>query len=105
MSSGFNAALQQGLAGTVVRVVDAYTVSRDQLRRPEAYGATNATTPACDLTPQRNPFGSSLVCNAGNVIAGDTSRYIFADSVHPTPYGYKLLADLVYDEIGRAGWR
>jgi phospholipase/lecithinase/hemolysin len=65
---------------------------------------------ACDLSAPRNPFatadaqGSSLVCNSSNLIAGDTSRYLFADSVHPTPYGHKLLAQLVTKELILAGW-
>ena len=29
---------------------------------------------------------------------------MFADTVHPTPYGYKLLADLVTTNLRQAGW-
>jgi phospholipase/lecithinase/hemolysin len=51
-----------------------------------------------------NPSGSSLFCNPSNVIAGDTSRYLFADGVHPTPYGHKLFAQFVNKELVLAGW-
>ena len=51
-----------------------------------------------------NAFGSSLVCNASNVISGDVSRYLFADTVHPTPYGYFLLAQLAANSLVAAGW-
>ena len=30
--------------------------------------------------------------------------YLFADNFHPTPYGHKLLAQLVTDRLAKAGW-
>ena len=56
------------------------------------------------LTVAKNPLGSSLVCSAGNVIAGDISKYLFADSVHPTPFGHSLLAKQVSDAMKAKGW-
>ncbi|HEY0844992.1 MAG TPA: SGNH/GDSL hydrolase family protein [Noviherbaspirillum sp.] len=104
MVTTFNSQLQQGLSGVDVLLVDAYTVSRDQNVNPSKYGITNATTPACDLSPAKNPLGSSLVCTRDTLIPGVTDNFQFADTVHPTPYGYKLLADLVTDELSRRGW-
>jgi outer membrane lipase/esterase len=106
MVTTFNTQLQTGLAGTAgVRIVDAYSDNRNQAANPASYSLTNVTTPACNLTsPTPNALGSSLVCNTSNVIAGDTSHYLFADSVHPTPYGYKLFAQLVTKELVLAGW-
>lgn len=102
----FNTQLQNGLAGVAgVTVVDAYADNRNQIANPASYALTNITTPACNLTkPSPNALGSSLVCNTTNVIAGDTSHYLFADTVHPTPYGYKLLAQLVTKSMVLAGW-
>lgn len=123
----FNTLLESELAGTPgVRVVDAFTDLRSQVANPAAYGLTNVTTPACNLNrasastltasdngfadPTKPNSGTSLVCNAGNTIkdAGgasiDVSKYLFADTVHPTPYGYKLLADLVTKNLTQAGW-
>lgn len=102
----FNTQLQNGLAGTPgVIIVDAYTDNRNQAANPNSYALTNVTTPACNLTaPTPNALGSSLVCNSSNLITGDTSHYLFADTVHPTPYGYKLLAQLVTKSMVIAGW-
>jgi len=89
----FNTQLKANLAtGPAVLFIDAYTTSRDQVANPAQYGLTNVTMPACDLTPLKNALGSSLVCNKTNLIPGVVKRYQFADSVHPTPYAYGLLA-------------
>lgn len=104
MVTTFNTQLQQGLSGTDVLLVDAYTAGREQLANPARYGLTNVTTPACDLAPEKNAFGSSLVCTKANVIAGAVDNFQYADTVHPTPYGYKLLADLVAEQMDKRGW-
>ncbi|HET8693341.1 MAG TPA: SGNH/GDSL hydrolase family protein, partial [Aquabacterium sp.] len=102
----FNTALTQGLANTDgVMIVDAYTASQEQHADPAHYGLTNVTQTACDLTnPATNPTSSSLTCKASNLIAGDTSHYLFADGVHPTPYGYKLFAQFVSAKLAARGW-
>jgi len=56
------------------------------------------------LSPAKNPLASALVCSAANVVAGDTSRYLFADTEHPTPYGNQLLSQMVSAELARLGW-
>jgi phospholipase/lecithinase/hemolysin len=105
MVTTFNTQLQGGLAGTPVVVVDAYTQGRDQVANPAQYSLTNVTTPACSATSPANPLaGSSITCTAASTIAGDTSRFLFADTVHPTPYGYQLLAQLVAVGMAKAGW-
>lgn len=108
MVTTFNAQLKAGLAGTEANVlyVDAYTASGDEAANPAAYGLTNTTAPACDLSAAKNPLGSSLVCNNANLIQSLASveHYQFADSVHPTPYGYQLLARLVATELVKKGW-
>lgn len=105
MTVTFNARLLADLVGKDnVLMIDNYTRFRDQVANPTAYGLTNVTTPACDLTPAKNALGSSLVCNANNLIAGDTSHYLFADSVHPTPFGYSLFTNFVTAELKKRGW-
>ncbi len=106
MVTTFNTQLTTGLAGTPgVIIVDAYADNRNQAVNPASYALTNVTTPACNLTaPSPNALGSSLVCNSSNVNTGDVSHYLFADTVHPTPYGYKLLAQLVTKSLVLAGW-
>lgn len=111
----FNSALAQGVTGMPeVVVVDAYTQSDNQAAAKEQYGLTNVTTPACDLNLLKTIlFESSLVCSsvgstAANIppttISGDVSHYLYADSVHPTPYGYQLLAQYVTQRMTEAGW-
>ena len=113
MTTAFNAALQAKLAGTPgVLFVDAFSENQRQFSNPAKYGLTNVTGVACDLNLPRNVVatsttaadGSSLVCNTNNLVAGDTSHYLFADNVHPTPYGHKLLSQYVTNALLTAGW-
>jgi outer membrane lipase/esterase len=106
LTTTFNNALAQGLAdaGPKVLLVDAFTQSQDQFLRPAQYDLSNVTTPACDLTTAGVMlFASSLVCNSATLTAGDKSKFLYADGVHPTPYGYKLLAQFVTDRLVKAG--
>ncbi len=105
MSFTFNIRLSGDLAGkSNVLYVDLFTRFNDEIANPAAYGLSNVTIPACDLSPAKNVLGSSLVCTPANVITGDVSHYLFADTVHPTPYGYSLLSDLVTSEMKARGW-
>lgn len=113
MTMAFNDRLKADLTGlSNVLFVDVFTENQRQIANPAQFGLSNVTGMACNLDYPNNLFatkdvpasGSSLVCNTNNLIAGDTSRYLFADSVHPTPYGHKLLAQLVTKELVLAGW-
>jgi outer membrane lipase/esterase len=105
MVTTFNAQLAAGLNGAPVVLVDAYTQGHDQNANPAQYSLTNVTTAACSATSAANPLqGSSIACTSASLIAGDTSHYEFADSVHPTPYGYQLLAQFVAIQMAKAGW-
>ncbi len=110
MATTFNDQLKAGLAGTGVVLADAYAESTSQAANPGPYGLSNvkdracSSAPATPTTPAPNALGgSSLVCNAGNLNPGDVSRYQYADGVHPTPYGYELLAKFVLSEMIKAG--
>jgi phospholipase/lecithinase/hemolysin len=105
LTISFNGALQTGLAGTAgVKYGDAYTTNTDQINHPAQYGLSNVTSTACLLDPAHNILGSSLICNSSNVVPGDVSTYLFADDVHPTPYGYKLLTQEAVKHLSLAGW-
>ncbi len=105
MVKSFNDTLAAGLASeSKVVYVDAFAASHDQATNPGPYGLTNVTTPACDLTPAKNPLASSLVCNGSNLIPGDVSHYSFADDVHPTPFVQLLLARYVSKYMVQKGW-
>jgi phospholipase/lecithinase/hemolysin len=105
MVSAFNNALTAGLsAEPKVVIVDVFFVSHDQATNPGPYGLTNVTEPACDLSAAKNPLGTSLACNAGNLKSGDVSHYSFADEVHPTPFNNLLLARFVSRSLVTKGW-
>jgi phospholipase/lecithinase/hemolysin len=106
MITTFNTQLANGLQGSGVVYVDAYTQGQDQIAHPDQYSLTNVTTPACSATSPANPLGgSSITCTAASTVATDVSHYLFADATgHLTPYGYQLLAQYVAVQIAKAGW-
>lgn len=105
MVKAFNDQLTAGLANEPKAViVDVFWVSNDQSTNPGPYGLTNVSEPACDLSAAKNPLGTSLVCNGGNLKSGDISHYSFADDVHPTPYNNLLLARYVSRSLVTKGW-
>lgn len=105
MVTTFNNYLQNGLQNSKrVLYVDAYTDSYSQYTNPGAYGLTNVTDTACDLSPDKNFLASSLICTAANLTPGAAGTWMFADRVHPTPYGYGLIANLVISEMQKNGW-
>ncbi len=105
VGQAFNGQLAAGLAGIPeVIVVDLYGRLTTWSANPSAYGFSNATAPACSSTWAPAFLGSSLTCTTSTTVAGDVSRYMFADTVHPTPYTHRLVADMVADALDDAGW-
>jgi outer membrane lipase/esterase len=105
LSQAFNQALTAGLSGAAgVVMADAFTTSTDQYNNPSAYGLSNVTARSCKTDATNILGGTSLVCNPNNVIAGDISRYGFADDVHPSAYGHQLLAQYAAKVLATAGW-
>lgn len=103
MVNAFNTQLKTGLGADDARIlyVDLYTVSNDQVKNPAPYGLTNTSTPACGP----NALGTtSLICTNSNTVAGDVSRYMFADDIHPTPFENNLVARFVLKEMAVKGW-
>jgi phospholipase/lecithinase/hemolysin len=103
MVQAFNGALKAGL-DTLPQVVqvDVFALSQDELAHPVNYGLTNTTAPACGPNALG---GNSLVCNVFNVYQGvDISHFLFADTVHPTPYGQWLIARQVVTAMAGRGW-
>ena len=106
--TAFNARLKADLPDTAnVLNVDAYSASKDEVLNPSKYLLTNVTATACNLTnPALNPLASSLACNANNLNAGVSvsDHYLFADKVHPTPYGHSLFALYMLQSMTNKGW-
>jgi phospholipase/lecithinase/hemolysin len=103
MVQAFNGALKTGIdALPQVAQVDVYALSQDALANPAVYGLTNTTAPACG---PNLVGGNSLMCTVGNVYPGvDASHVMFADTVHPTPYGHWLIARQVATVMAARGW-
>lgn len=88
ISSLFNSTLYAGLnhlGGNVIRL-DVSKLLTEVIANPGAYGIVNVTTPACGATP-------SLLCTSANLVTPDAATtFLFADGVHPTTAGHKMLA-------------
>ncbi len=106
MTSAFNDQLASGLLGTAgVLVYDDYASTQAIAANPAAAGYSDFTTPACGPNAFGGPNGPSIVCNTGNLIAGDTSRFAYADDVHPTPYAHMKTAQAVLDLLYSVNWQ
>lgn len=106
MTQAFNARLASGLAGReAVVLLDDYQYSQDIAADPAKFGLSNVTTPACGPNAFGQPVGPSIVCNPGNLVAGDTSGFAFADGVHPTPLVHRLTAQRAMTLMQQAGWQ
>ncbi len=105
MVQAFNGRLSAGLSNNnQIVLVDLFTESQKQAATPTAYGLSNVTAVACPVAT--NPV-KSIGCNAATLVAGETAAttYQYADDVHPTPYGYKLLSDKVWADMVLRGWQ
>lgn len=119
LTAEFNTALATGLNGVDVRIFDARAFLTGAVANPATYGFTNVTTAACD--PARMAAatgGSSLFCNASPASAfvspvpnlnslrtgASASTWLFADSVHPTTGGHRVLSDLMITQLKAYGW-
>ncbi len=113
----FNLWLREGLKDQPVQLVDAHAMFREVYTNKTKYGIVNNTHPACDaakiqvITAGAVTDGTSLFCNstAGapfNAIrdGADVNTWQFADGVHPTTGGHKVLSDLAYKLLQSYGW-
>ena len=108
MVTTFNAQLKQGLTGVAgVIYFDDYARGQAAVANPATSGYSNITGAACGRDAFSAPgevIGSSLICNARTLIPGDTSKYLFADAVHPTPYAHQDAANFTVTLMRTAGW-
>ena len=99
-----------------VQLIDTFPIFKDAYTNPSAYGITNVIQTACDpdkVNAVAGPAagGSSLFCNATPGAPYNTLRtganvntWQFADSVHPTTGGHKLISDAFTAQIRSFGW-
>jgi outer membrane lipase/esterase len=114
----FNLWLRDGLAGQPVKIMDQNAPGKDIYDKPSKYGITNNSVPACDagkistITRGAVTDGSALFCSSAaglfngirTVPPADLATWQFADGVHPTPFGYKLISDYVKSQLSAYGW-
>ncbi len=107
MVNAFNTQLAQGLTGVAgVYLLDDFVRGQAIAANPASVGHTNVTRPNCGPDAFSSPgdvVGNSIVCTAKTLIAGDTSKYAFADGVHPTPFGHQVAADFAIELMRKAG--
>lgn len=95
LAGGFNINLFNGVAARGMRVipVDTFRLLSEVRANAAAFGFTNITQPACNLSLTN---GSSQFCTNNSLVAGATgTNYLYADSVHPTSGAHAILADHV----------
>jgi phospholipase/lecithinase/hemolysin len=113
----FNLWLREGLTNQPVQLVDANTTFREVYNNPAKYGIVNNTVPACDgdkiaaITGGAITDGTSLFCNGtpgvpfnGLRAGADVNTWQFADGVHPTVGGHKLISDAALAALRAFGW-
>jgi outer membrane lipase/esterase len=107
MTTTFNSSLKQGLAGVEgVIYFDDYARGQAISANPSASGYSNITGFACGRDAFSQPgdvIGNSIICNAKTLVAGDTSKYAFSDSVHPTPFAAQDAAAFTVNLMRTAG--
>lgn len=113
----FNLWLRDGLTGVAVKIIDQNAPGKDVYANPAKYGLVNNTVPTCDATKIQAitggavTDGSSLFCNStvgapfnGIRTGADVNTWQFADGVHPTPGGHKIISDYVTSQLRAFGW-
>lgn len=117
LSLVFNLWLREGLTGQAVQIIDTYPIFKDGYANPAKYGIVNNTVPACDatkiaaITGGKVTDGSSLFCNTtagapynGLRTGADMNTWQFADGVHPTAGGHKIISDAFTTQLKAFGW-
>ena len=103
----FNQRLLNDLQGQPVKMMDGFGLLNKEIAAPGQFGLTNVAAPVCDINgPVLSKLGnSSLFCNTSTLVSGlDPNTSLFADAVHPTPAGYKIIASTTLQSMKGFGW-
>ncbi len=114
LSRIFNLWLRDQLTGQPVRIIDTFALFNDTIANATQLGFTNVTVPACDIgkiataTGGAEANGSSLFCDPNSLMTtplqASATTWLFADSVHPTTGGHKVLSDAFLAQLRAFGW-
>ena len=117
LSNVFNLWLREGLTNQPVQLIDTFALFKETYANPAKYGLTNVTGVACDaakikvITGGKVSDGSSLFCNSapgapfnGLIAGADVNTWLFADSVHPTTGGHRLISNAFITQFKSFGW-
>jgi outer membrane lipase/esterase len=117
LSQVFNLWLQDGLTGQPVQIIDTFTLFKTAYQNPGQFGFVNNTMPACDpakisaIIGQTVTSGYSLFCNAtpgapynGLLAGADVNTWQFADDVHPSTGGHKVISTAFTAQLQAFGW-
>jgi outer membrane lipase/esterase len=91
LTTTYNNSLFTGLASNGLRVIplDTFSLIREIVANPGAYGFGNIAGTAC----QPQITANSLTCNPTSYVTPDApNTYLFADGVHPTSRAHEILA-------------
>ena len=95
ISSLYNTVLNSGLnqlGGNVIRV-NVHALFNEIIADPARFGLTNVTSPACTVA-------SSLTCTPATLVDPNAPQnFGFADGVHPTTAGHRIIAQLAASMI------
>lgn len=113
----FNLWLRDGLSNQPVLWLDQNASFKDVFANPAKYGFTERTLPICDvdkiklITGGAITDGSSLFCNGtpgmrynGTRTGADATTWAFADGVHPSLGGHKVIGNFMVQQLKAAGW-
>ena len=117
LSQTFNLWLRDGLTGQPVQIIDTFALYKTTYANPGQFGIVNNTVPACDaakiqaVTGGAVTDGSSLFCNAtpgapyNTLTTGaDVNTWQFADGVHPSTGGHKIIGEAFAAQLRAFGW-
>ncbi len=102
----FNQRLLNDLQGQPVKMIDGFALLNQEIASPASFGFTNVSTPWCNIAVVQ----SSLLCNVGTpatsygASTSNLGSWLFADTVHPTPAGYQVIANATLAQLRSFGW-
>ena len=97
-AAAFNSELFSGLAGVPAVLIDANALLRAARNDPSRFGLKVSATPACDVA--KLPDRSVMFCDEKMLVERDAHlTYLYADGVHPTTAGHRLIANEVLKRL------